>query len=242
MIKVTVFNEYAHERVKENVRAIYPNGIHGQLASFLADDDIEVRTTTLFDEEGNFVPECGLTEEVLKDTDVIIWWGHCHHNDVPDEVANRVVNQILCGMGAIFLHSAHHSKPFKKLMGTTCNLLWRDDEKERIWNINPAHPIMAGIGDYIDLPREEMYGERFEIPTPDELLMIGTYSSFEVFRSACTWQRINGRIFYFQPGHETYPTYHIPEVQRIIKNGVRWAAPTYRAEELVCPHFPKLPF
>ena len=201
MIKVTIFNEYAHERESEKVRAIYPQGIHAQLASFLGDDDIQVRTTTLFNEDGSFVPECGLTDEVLKDTDVIIWWGHCHHNDVPDEVADRVVNHVLCGMGAIFLHSGHHSKPFKKLMGTSCNLSWRDDEKERLWNINPAHPIMAGIGDYVDLPKEEMYGECFEIPAPDELLMIGTYSSHEVFRSACTWQRINGKIFYFQPGH-----------------------------------------
>ena len=155
MIKVTIFNEYAHERTEEKVKEIYPKGIHSQLASFLESDDVQVRTTTLFNEDGSFVPECGLTEEVLKDTDVIIWWGHCHHNDVPDEVAERVVNHIQCGMGGIFLHSAHHSKPFKKLMGTTCNLLWRDDEKERIWNINPAHPIMAGIGDYIDLEKEE---------------------------------------------------------------------------------------
>lgn len=241
MIKVTIFNEYVHERTEENVKKIYPEGIHSQLASFLEDDNIQVRTTTLFDKDGGLVPECGLTEEVLRDTDVIIWWGHCNHNDVPDEVAQRVADSVLCGMGAIFLHSAHHSKPFKKLMGTTCNLCWRDDEKERLWNINPAHPIMTGIGDYIDL-NEEMYGERFEIPEPDQLLMIGTYGSHEVFRSACTWHRTNGKIFYFQPGHETYPTYHNKDIQRIIKNAVYWAAPTYRAEELVCPHLEKIDF
>lgn len=242
MINVTVFNEFLHERTNETVKKIYPAGIHGQIATFLKCDDINVRTVTLFNENGDLVPECGLTEEVLKDTDVLIWWGHAAHDKVPDEVAQRVADQVLCGMGAIFLHSAHHSKPFKKLMGTTCNLAWREEEQERLWNINPAHPIMAGISDYIDLPQEELYGERFEIPAPDEILMLGAYSGFETFRSACTWQRVNGKIFYFQPGHETFPTYHIEEIKTIIKNAVRWATPTYRAEQLDCPMRERIEF
>lgn len=237
MIKVTIFNEFFHEQQSESVREIYPEGIHGTLKSFLQSDDISVKTVTLLDENFNVIPEAGgLTEELLKNTDVLIWWGHTRHCDVPDEVVERVHNQILCGMGAIFLHSAHHSKVFKKLMGTTCNLSWRDDEKERLYNIYPSHPIMDGIGDYFDLEREEMYGERFEIPAPDELLMIGTYGAHEVMRSACTFRRLNGRVFYFQPGHEDYPTYYNKNVQKIIKNAVRWACPTYRAQELVCPN------
>lgn len=235
MIKVTVFNEYMHEQTEDAVRAIYPNGIHGAIADFLGNDEIEVRTVTLYDENKKLIEDCGLTDEVLADTDVIVWWGHMCHADVPDAVVDKVYNQILCGMGGVFLHSAHHSKLFKKLMGTSCHLHWRDNEKERLWNICPSHPIMRGIGDYFDIPQEEMYGECFQIPQPDELLMIGTYGSHEVFRSACTWQRVNGKIFYFQPGHEAYPTYYIPEVQTVIRNAIYWAAPTYREEELVCP-------
>lgn len=235
MIKVTIFNEFMHEQTEDAIKKVYPAGIHNALKDFLESDEISVRTVTLLDENLNLVPECGLTPEVLTDTDVLIWWGHMRHGDVPDEVVDRVYNQILCGMGAIFLHSAHHSKLFRRLMGTTCNLHWRENEKERLYNINPSHPIMAGIGDYFDLEKEEMYGERFEIPEPDELLMIGTYSSHEVMRSACTFRRVNGRIFYFQPGHETYPTYYNENVQRIITNAVKWTNPTYRAKSLSCP-------
>lgn len=239
MIKVTIFNEYKHEQENEKVKAIYPNGMHGTIKAFLESDDVLVRTVTEFDENMELIPNCGLTDELLSDTDVLIWWGHGAHGLVPDEVVEKCYNHVLQGMGAIFLHSAHHSKLFKKLMGTTCNLKWRDGEKERLWNINPIHPIMKGIGDYFDIPAEEMYGERFDIPTPDELLMMGTYSSHEVFRSACTWQRGYGKIFYFQPGHETNPTYKIPEVQTIIKNAVHWAKPVLR-EEIPCPHYKKV--
>lgn len=243
MIKVTIFNEYAHEVMEERIRKVYPDGIHGALKSFLQSDDISVRTVTLMNENQEINPEAGgLTDEVLADTDVLIWWGHLKHHLVPDEVVERVYNQILCGMGAIFLHSAHHSKLFRRLMGTTCNLSWREGEKERLYNIMPSHPIMEGIGDYFDLENEEMYGERFEIPTPDELLMLGTYGAHEVMRSACTFRRVNGKIFYFQPGHEEYPTYYNENVQRIITNAVYWANPTYRAKELTCPNTPAIEF
>ncbi len=240
MTRVTVFNENYHEVIRPEVRKIYNKGIHGTIAEFLQCDDTEVKTVTLYDDNGKMHPDCGITNALLQDTDVIIWWGHCHHEKVSDEVVDMIHNNILCGMGAIFLHSAHHSKLFKKLMGTTCNLNWRDGEKERLWNINPSHPIMQGIGDYIDIPEEEMYGERFQIPKPDDILMLGTYSSHEVFRSACVWQRVYGKIFYFQPGHETYPIYHMEEIQRIIKNAVNWAKPLYRERELICPDFPKI--
>lgn len=234
MIRITVWNEYQHEKTDENVAKIYPNGIHGAIADFLKSDEFVVRTATLDDEE------CGLTKEVLDNTDVLIWWGHMAHNYVPDEVALRVKNAVLEGMGIIFLHSAHHSKPFKLLMGTSGNLSWREDgDLERVWTIKPSHPIAQGIGRYFELPHEEMYGEPFDIPEPDQLVFVGWYSGGEVFRSGCCYNRGNGRIFYFQPGHEMYPTYYIPTVQRVIKNAVRWAAPTYRAE-LSCPHVKKI--
>ena len=239
MIKVTVFNENIHENEDPVVKAAYPTGIHGAIKEFLESDDVLVRTVTQYDDNFKAVPNCGITEELLKDTDVLIWWGHAGHKNVPDEVVEMCYQNVMDGMGVILLHSAHYSKLFKKLMGTTCSLKWRDGEKERLWNINPTHPIMKGVGEYVDIPAEEMYGERFDIPTPDELLMIGAFSSHEVFRSACTWHRGYGKVFYFQPGHETNPTYKIPEIQTIIKNAVNWAKPVLR-EAIPCPEYPKI--
>lgn len=236
MIKVTVWNEFVHEKNSEKVKDLYPEGIHKTIADFLGkEDDIEVRTATLDDEE------CGLTEEILRDTDVLIWWGHVAHNKVPDEIVKRVQNEILKGMGAIFLHSAHHSKLFKALMGTTANLTWREDgDRERLWVSKPSHPIVRGIDRYFELDSEETYGEPFDVPEPDELVLMGWYSGGEVFRSGCCYRRGNGKIFYFQPGHESCPTYHNESVQLVIKNAVRWAKPYYRVDELVCPHVKKI--
>lgn len=235
MIRVTVWNEFFHEREQEDIRKVYPDGIHNCIRSFLeTEEDIEVKTATLYDEE------CGLTEEVIKNTDVLIWWGHCRHNDVPDEIVTRVKEAVLMGMGIIFLHSAHHSKPFKALMGTSCNLCWREDgDMERVWVVDPAHPIAKGINKYFVVPEEEMYGEPFGIPEPDKLVFLGWFEGGEAFRAGCCWRRGNGRVFYFQPGHESYPTYHIKEVQTVIKNAVRWCEPTLREDSLVCPHVTK---
>jgi len=237
MIKVTIFNENKHEVFEENVRELYPKGIHGAIADFLGENDgIQVKyITTMFNEDKEMDETCGITDEILADTDVLIWWSHSYYSKVSDEIAEKVYRAVNCGMGVIFLHSAHISKPFTKLMGTTCYLAWREDGKERLWNVCPSHPIMEGIGDYFDLSAEEVYCEHFDIPAPDELLMIGTYATHEVFRSACTWHRGNGKIFYFQPGHESVPTYYDKNVQKIITNGVRWAAPTHRIKERLCP-------
>ncbi len=233
MIRVLVWNEFRHEKTKDAVKAIYPNGIHSTIAEFLRCDDIVVKTATLDDEN------CGISKELLDETDVIIWWGHMAHKEVPDEVAALVRDAVHSGMGAIFLHSGHHSKPFKLLMGTPCNLTWRESgDSELVWVTDPSHPIVQGIDRFIALPGEETYGEPFSIPEPDKVLLLGNYSGGEAFRSGCLFQRGNGQIFYFQPGHETFPTYHIPEVQTIIRNAVRFVAPRYRAEP-VCPHVNK---
>ena len=235
MIRVTVCNEFRHEKSSDKVKAIYPDGMHKFIADFLQSDDIEVRTATL-DE-----PECGLTKEVVDSTDVMIWWGHMHHDLVPDEIALRVKEAVLKGMGIIFLHSGHHSKPFRYLLGTTCNLSWREDgDLERIWTINPAHPIAKGIGRYFELPHEETYAEPFAIPNPDEVVFMGWYEGGELFRSGCTFHRENGRIFYFQPGHESFPTFYDENVRTIIRNAVYWAAPVIRSEALLCPHIKKI--
>lgn len=218
-IKVTVWNEYRHERKDKEIASIYPEGIHGAIASALRKrGGFEVATATL-DE-----PDHGLTPERLAATDVLIWWGHQAHSEVRDEIVDRVQQQVLSGMGIVVLHSAHMSKIFRRLLGTNCTLVWREAaEKERLWNVAPGHEITEGIGDFIELPHEEMYGEPFAIPEPDKLLFVSWFAGGEAFRSGCAWERGNGRLFYFQPGHETYPTYHNDQVLTVIANAARWA-------------------
>ena len=220
-IRVTVWNEFAHEKTEDRVKAVYPDGIHMALKRMLECDDVIVRTATLDDEE------CGLTQEVVDNTDVMIWWGHMRHHLVPDEVVERVYWRVMNGMGLICLHSAHNSKIFKRLMGTTCSLRWHEvGEYERIAVIDPAHPICQGVPLHFVINQEEMYGERFDIPTPDELLMLGWFPTGEVFRSGCVWRRGHGKVFYFQPGHETFPNYIDNEnITTIIRNAVRYVAP-----------------
>jgi len=220
-IRVTVWNEYRHEKKDQKVADVYPNGIHGAIAEGLrAAPGLEVGTATL-DE-----PEHGLTARVLDSTDVLVWWGHQAHKDVRDEVVDRVQARVLAGMGLIVLHSGHFSKIFKRLMGSSCALRWREaDEKERLWIVEQGHPIADGLPPYFELPREEMYGERFDIPQPEATVLIGWFAGGNVFRSGCTWTRGKGRVFYFQPGHESYPTYFQPEVRKVLANAVRWAAP-----------------
>ncbi|MDQ3657572.1 MAG: ThuA domain-containing protein [Chloroflexota bacterium] len=219
--RVTVWNEYRHEQEEEKYRQVYPDGIHGAIAAGLGtDSEFTVQTATLDQ------PEHGLTEAVLAETEVLTWWGHKAHAEVSDDIVDRVHARVLDGMGLIVLHSGHFSKIFKRLMGTTCNLKWREaDEKERLWVVAPDHPIATGLGQYIDLEREEMYGEFFDIPEPDSLVFVSWFPGGEVFRSGCCYSRGRGRVFYFRPGHESYPTYHNPEVQAVIANAVRWASP-----------------
>ncbi|GGF96755.1 ThuA domain-containing protein [Paenibacillus abyssi] len=236
MIRVTVWNEFLHEKVHEEVKAVYPDGIHQAIASGITGDGVEVRTATLEQ------PEHGLTEEVLANTDVLIWWGHMGHDKVDDAIVKRVQDRVLAGMGLIVLHSGHFSKIFKVLMGTGCDLKWREaGEKERIWVVNPAHPIAAGLPEHFTIESEEMYGEHFDIPAPDELVFISWFEGGEVFRSGCTFYRGQGKIFYFRPGHETYPTYYNPQVLQVIRNGVQWAAPSQTAAPIRGNHQPLEP-
>jgi len=217
--RVTIWNEYRHEKSDARAAKIYPEGIHAVLAAALERDGFEVRTATL-DE-----PEHGLPAEVLDTTDVLLWWGHAAHGEVSDEIVEKVYERVLGGMGLIVLHSGHFSRIFKRLMGATCDLKWRHDDKERLWVVAPGHPIAEGIGEYIEL-EEEMYGEPFDVPQPDELVFVSWFGGGEVFRSGLCYRRGRGRIFYFRPGHEENPSYHNQDVQRVISNAVRWAAPT----------------
>ena len=220
-IRVTVWNEYRHEKSNEEIAKLYPEGMHGAIAKHLrAQHGMEVRTATL-DE-----PEHGLTEDVLASTDVLTWWGHAAHAEVRDEIVEKVRQRVWDGMGLIVLHSGHFSKIFRSLMGTSCDLKWREiGEKERLWVVEPGHPIVDGIGETIELEHTEMYGERFDIPQPDTLVFVSWFAGGEVFRSGCCYHRGRGKIFYFRPGHETFPIYYHPDVLRVITNAVRWAGP-----------------
>jgi len=222
-IRITVWNEHRHEKHNPAVARIYPRGMHEAIASHLRrSDDLQIRAATL-DE-----PEHGLSQAAIDETDVLVWWGHLAHGEVADAVVERAFNRVLAGMGLVVLHSGHFSKIFRRLMGTSCDLKWREElnEREILWVTRPGHPIVRGIEDHFILPREEMYGEFFDIPEPECTFLISSFGGGEVFRSGCTWTRGMGRIVYFRPGHETFPTYHDPNVLKVIENAARWAAAT----------------
>jgi trehalose utilization protein len=224
-LRVTVWNEFIHERTAAAVKALYPEGIHAAIGAALREHlgpRVDILTATLDQ------PEHGLPDGVLERTDVLTWWGHAGHDKVSDEVVARIHQRVLGGMGLVVLHSAHASKIFRKLMGTSCMLRWREAaEKERVWIVDPSHPIAEGLdGEFFELEHTEMYGEYFDIPRPDELIFVSWYEGGEVFRSGCTFRRGKGKVFYFGPGHETFPIYYDSRVRRVIANGVRWAAPS----------------
>jgi trehalose utilization protein len=219
-LNVLIWNEFIHEKSHPTVQKLHPRGIHETIGSYLRGrPGLSVQTAVLEQ------PDHGLTSEAVEKADVLLWWGHAAHDRVRDDIVDRVQKRVLDGMGLIVLHSGHYSKIFRRLMGTTCLLRWREAaERERLWVVNPAHPIARGLGPFFELEPEEMYGEHFDVPEPDEVVFIGWFEGGEVFRSGCTWTRGRGKVFYFQPGHETYPSYHNPKVLRVIENAVRWAA------------------
>jgi trehalose utilization protein len=217
--RVIVWNEFRQERSHDEVRALYPDGLHAPIAAALQAAGCDVAVATLDQAEH------GLSDAALVETDVLVWWGHVAHDEVSDTVVDRVQRRVLDGMGLVVLHSGHHSKIFRRLMGTSCNLKWREaGERERLWVVNPAHPIAEGLDEAVVIEHEEMYGEFFDIPQPDSLVFVSWFQGGEIFRSGCCYERGRGRIFYFRPGHETYPTFFQPEVLRIVANAVHWAA------------------
>lgn len=238
-LRITVWNEFRHEQQNPDVRRIYPDGIHQAIADGLTQelgDRIQVHCATLDQ------PDHGLTEDILAQTDVLFWWGHMAHDAVRDDVVDRIHQRCLAGMGLVALHSAHYSKIFTRLMGTTCSLRWREaGERERIWIVDPSHPIVNGLDcEWIDLPHAEMYGEFFDIPQPESLVLLSWFQGGEVFRSGCTFKRGKGKIFYFRPGHETYPIYYDAKIRKILANSAIWADPTgavYHADSRHIPEF-----
>lgn len=227
-IRTVVWGENIHEQINKVVAEVYPEGMHTTIAKALnADPAISATTATLQEAEH------GLPQSRLDETDVLLWWGHKDHGAVADEIVERVAKRVWEGMGLIVLHSGHFSKIFKRLMGTPCALKWREaGERERLWVVNPGHPIAEGLGDNFVIENEEMYGEHFSVPEPLETVFISWFQGGEVFRSGMTWRRGAGNVFYFRPGHETYPTYHQPAVHQVLRNAVKWAhipRPAYKA-------------
>jgi trehalose utilization protein len=233
-IRVTIWNEFRHEKSHPEAMALYPNGLHATIKEFLSvNEDLEITLAALDD------PDQGLPPEVLDNTDVLIWWGHMAHREVDDALVTRIQRRVYLGrMGFIALHSSHRSKPFCAIVGTTGNLSWGRNQKEIMWNMLPTHPIAEGIPDCFFIESEELYAEPFFIAQPDELIFGGWYEDGCIFRSGMTFRRDAGKIFYFQPGHETCPSFYNPYVQRIITNAVYWCAPSKPgyAYNDACPH------
>ncbi len=233
-IRVTVWNEFRHEKTKENVKALYPNGLHAVVGEFLsATGDMEVTLAALDDEAQ------GLPDEVLENTDVLVWWGHMAHKEVSDELVAKIQKRVYLGkMGFVGLHSAHHSKPFRAIVGTNGNLQWGRNQREVVWNLMPSHPIAAGIPDHFIIEEEEMYSEPFYIPQPDALVFGSWFEDGNILRSGCCFIRGAGKVFWFQPGHETCKSFFNPYVRRIITNAVYWAVPSVDGQSVTdkCPH------
>ena len=234
-IRALVWGENVHEQKNKSVAENYPKGMHGQIAALLSEDKTILATTATLQE-----PEHGLTDRRLAETDVLLWWGHAAHEKVDDEIVERVARRVWEGMGLIVLHSGHFSKIFKRLMGSPCALHWREaGERERLWVVNPGHPIAKGLPPYFELENEEMYGEPFSVPEPLETVFVSWFQGGEVFRSGLTYRRGAGNIFYFRPGHETYPTYHDKTVGQVLRNAVNWAHNAeHHAELLTAPNTP----
>ncbi|MDD3213874.1 MAG: ThuA domain-containing protein [Eubacteriales bacterium] len=241
MIHVLVW--YENIPLPEAVAAehqVYPKGIHGALGElFSTQPDMEVRTATMQDVDQ------GLSGENLEWADVMVYFSHKYWLGVSEDRVDAAQQRVLDGMGLVLLHSSHASKLFSRMLGTRTQCLrWRegrttsaqraegaaapenDGEWQRVWLVCPSHPIAEGLtGEYFTIPKDESYGEYFEIPQPEEQVFLTTSEGGEVLRSGCCWRRGSGKIFYFASGHETFPVYYQPEVQRVLVNAVHWAAP-----------------
>lgn len=200
---------------------VYPHDINTAIAEGLRRDQrLDVRTASLSD------PEQGLSDDALKQTDVLIWWGHLRHDQVhPDRVAAVVRRVRDEGMGFIATHSAHYSKPLKALLGTNCG--WKggyfeDGSAVDLRVTAPRHPIARGISGF-RIPHTERYEGEFEVPKPDVLIFDGTYEvNGHTAWQGMVWSIGKGRVFYFQPGHESFPIYYQDEVRRVFENAAHW--------------------
>jgi trehalose utilization protein len=225
-IRVTIFCEHNQDRY-EPVKSVYPDGMHAAIAGAY-DEESGFRVTIATQD----MPEHGLSKEVLNETDVLIWWSHIDNNLLSDAVANEVCKRVVRdGMGFVALHSACYSKPWQRLLGIEYEAgewgrfrTMPKGEKERLWVVTPGHAICEGIGDCIEIPQDEMYGEPMLMPDPDKLLFIAWWEGGDVCRSGTLFERGRGKIFGFTPGHETFPIYYQPEIRQVLRNAARFLA------------------
>jgi trehalose utilization protein len=240
-IKVLIWDENPSHASKE----LYPNSLRGAIAVGVTGLDkaseLDVKTAHL-DE-----PEQGVSDQILAETDVLVWWGHARHDLVEDALAERIKDRVhKQGMGLVVLHSGHYSKPFKVTVGGPGHLKggWREaDDSETIRVCAPWHPVAEGVEDFV-LDNEEMYGAPFDVPPYETLVFQSRFSvGGETFPSGIAWTvgegidpeftsgpgngknqgEGKGRLFYFRPGHETYPTYLDARVHKVIYNAIRWS-------------------
>ncbi len=235
------------ENKKSVPTEVYPSNIRGAIADALNVSEVVniVAATACLDDDHQ-----GITADVLRNIDVLIWWGHARHDEVTDETAELVRSAVHNdGLGFLPLHSAHYSKPFKAVLSANGHLKggWRENDNpadtEEITVAAPKHPIAEGIVGFT-IDQEEMYGAPFDVP-PYQVVVFQSYfpTGGEYFPSFATTvgKGIDpafasgsgnganqgegaGRVFYFRPGHETFPTYHLPVVQKILRNAVLWLA------------------
>jgi len=220
-INVVIWNEFRHEKTKEKARALYPNGLHATIKGYLdKNEDMEITLAALDD------PDQGLSDERLQNTDVLVWWGHMAHDEVDSVLVKKIRDRVWEGkMGFIALHSAHMARPFCAIVGTEGVLSCGRNQKEIMWTLMPSHEISAGIPDHFLIEEEELYAEPFHIPEPDELVFGAWFEDGHILRAGAGFRRGAGKIFYFQPGHETCPSFHNPYVLRVIENAIRWVRP-----------------
>ena len=234
-LRVTIWNEYRHEKTDAAAKEIYPNGLHAVIGEYLtAQGDMEVTLAALDD------PEQGLPEEVLNNTDVLVWWGHMAHAEVDDALVERIRKRVYLGqMGLVTLHSGHHSKVFRSIIGTTGHLSWGREQKEIVWCVNPTHPIAAGIPDHFLIESEELYAEPFFVGEPDETVFTSWFEDGFVLRSGMVFKRAAGKIFYFQPGHELCRSFYNENVLKVIHNGIHYVKPVCTGQEVLdtAPHW-----
>jgi len=215
-VKALVWSEFTEPK------DVYPKGIHGDIAEYLnASGNVEAKVVQLSD------PDQGVSQAMLDWADVLLWWGHQKHRDVTDETVQRIVKSVKeGGMGYFAMHSAHYSRGLIAILGTPCGLgSVGDGGAESISVVMPDHPIAKGVSDFV-VPRTEYFGEPFGVPEPEAVVFKSTFEKGDNiwFRSGCCWTVGKGRVFYFRPGHETYPIMRQPEVQKVIYNATLWSA------------------
>ncbi len=217
-------DDAAGKGLEARAASLHPDGIAATIATALRE---QLGTAADVTTAGQHESDQGLPDSILAAADVLVWWAHEGHDQVSEDTVDRVQKQVLEGLGLLVLHSAHHSKIFRRLTGTSCDLNWREaQDEELIWTVDPSHPIAVGIDPPIRLEHHEMYGEPFDIPAPDRLVFISSFTGGEVFRSGCCFERGSGRIFYFSPGHETDRVYDQPQIRQVLASAATWARRT----------------